>query len=63
MQREAAMETKQVVDEDMSRSLLVGLVCQAVSELRVMFPLPFITPVVVFGPLFLPDIVIQMSNV
>lgn len=45
------METKQVVDEDMSRLLLVALVCQAVFELRLMFPLHFITPVVVFGPL------------
>lgn len=37
--------------EDMSRLLLVGLVCQAVFELRLMFPLHFITPGIVFGPL------------
>lgn len=45
------METKQVVDEDMSRLLVVGPVFQAVFELRLMFPLHFITPVVVFVPL------------
>lgn len=56
------METKQVVDEDTSRLVLVGLVCQAVFLVKINVSSAFHHPCrCLWASLFLPDIVILMS--